>query len=214
MARRAFPADDRRGRQRRLPGIRVPVVRCVRSEPVSGVGSHNSVTVRRDDGRLRRQARAGAARAAAPGGNFTGFRAAYSGFPTPWGVKPGAWSLVPAFLTLYPLIPYPARAHEADGREGAYFPSTMRPLRVFAAGRPGRKSATMSGRAGNRRRMPRSGASRRPAAALPLYAHLPAASPRHRPAAMKRIFARSRCRERPPPAALCTGLGATFVRLR
>jgi hypothetical protein len=36
---------------------------------------------------------------------------------------------------------------------------------------------------------------RRPAAALPLYARLPAASPRHRPAAMKRIFARSRCRE-------------------
>jgi hypothetical protein len=43
--------------------------------------------------------------------------------------------------------------------------------------------------AGNRRRMPRSGVSRRPAAALPLYARLPAASPRHRPPAMKRIFA-------------------------
>src|ERR1700732_2438530 len=44
--RRAFPADDRRGRQRRLPGIRVPVVLRVRSGPVSGVGSHNSGTVR------------------------------------------------------------------------------------------------------------------------------------------------------------------------
>jgi hypothetical protein len=54
-------------------------------------------------------------------------------------------------------------------------------------GRAGRKSA----------RMPRTGASRRPAAALPLYARLPAASPPHRPPAMKRIFARSRCRERP-----------------
>jgi hypothetical protein len=75
-----------------------------------------------------------------------------------------------------------------------------------AAGRPGRKSATMGGRAGNRRRMSRSGASRRPPAALPLYARLPAASPRHRPAAMKRIFARSRCRERSLPAALCIGL--------
>ena len=29
--RRAFPADDRRGRQRRLPGIRVPLVRSTRS---------------------------------------------------------------------------------------------------------------------------------------------------------------------------------------
>src|ERR1700730_6503493 len=39
-------ADARRGSQRRLPGIRVPVVLRVRSGPVSGVGSHNSVTVR------------------------------------------------------------------------------------------------------------------------------------------------------------------------
>jgi len=71
-----------------------------------------------------------------------------------------------------------------------------------AAGRQARKSATMDGRAGSRRRMPRSGASRRPAAALPLYARLPAASPRHRPSAMKRIFARSRCRERPLPGGI------------
>jgi hypothetical protein len=50
-----------------------------------------------------------------------------------------------------------------------------------SAGGPGRKSATMGGRDGNQRRSPRSGASRRPAMALPLYAPLPAASPRHRP---------------------------------
>ena len=56
--------------------------------------------------------------------------------------------------------------------------------------------------AGNRRRMPRSGVSRRPAAALPLYARLPAASPRHRPPAMKRIFAPSRCPRRRPATAL------------
>jgi hypothetical protein len=37
-----------------------------------------------------------------------------------------------------------------------------------AAGRLGRKRATMSGRAGNRRRMPRSGESRRPGAVLPI----------------------------------------------
>ena len=36
----------------------------------------------------------------------------------------------------------------------------------------------------------------------------------HRPPAMKRIFAPSRCRERPLPAALCTGHGATFGRPR
>jgi hypothetical protein len=53
----------------------------------------------------------------------------------------------------------------------------------------------------NRRR----GASRRPAAAPPLYARRPASSPRHWSPAMKRIFARSRCQGRPLPAALCTG---------
>jgi hypothetical protein len=39
---------------------------------------------------------------------------------------------------------------------------------------------------------------------------LPAASPRHRPSTVKRIFAQSRCRERPPQVALYTGRGATF----
>jgi hypothetical protein len=82
-----------------------------------------------------------------------------------------------------------------------------------AAGRQDSKSATMGGRAGKRRRIRRSGASRRPAAA-PLYARWPAGFPRHRPPAMKRIFARSRRQGRPLPAALCTGRGATFVRLR
>jgi hypothetical protein len=81
-----------------------------------------------------------------------------------------------------------------------------------AAGRQGSKSATMGGRAGKRRRIRRSGASRRPAAAL--YARWPAGSPRHRPPAMKRIFARSRRQGRPLPAALCTERGATFGRLR
>src|SRR5437016_608106 len=78
----------------------------------------------------------------------------------------------------------------------------------------GADRATMGGRAGNRRHIRRSGASRRPAAAAPFCARWPASCPRHRPPAMKRIFAWSRCQGRPLPAALCTGRGATFVRLR
>jgi hypothetical protein len=41
-----------------------------------------------------------------------------------------------------------------------------------------------------------------PGELLPFYARLPAASPRHRPPAMKRIFAPSRCRRRRPATAL------------
>jgi hypothetical protein len=37
-----------------------------------------------------------------------------------------------------------------------------------------------------------------PAAALPLYARLPAASPRHRPPTMKRIFLPDRAAEKDP----------------
>ena len=81
-------------------------------------------------------------------------------------------------------------------------------------GRQDGKSATMGGRVGNRHRIRRSGASRWPAAAAPLYVGWPAGSPCHRPAAMKRIFVRSRCQGRPLLAGVCTGPGATFVRPR
>jgi len=79
---------------------------------------------------------------------------------------------------------------------------------------PGRKSATMGGRAGNQRRSPRNGASRRPATALPLYAHLPAASP-----PSSAIDGETHSCLVPLPrktrrAALGIGRGATVVRLR
>jgi hypothetical protein len=50
---------------------------------------------------------------------------------------------------------------------------------------------SMGGRAGNQRRMPRSGASRRPGAVLPLCAHLPAASPQAYGTPTHKLFERS-----------------------
>src|SRR5215472_14624116 len=82
-----------------------------------------------------------------------------------------------------------------------------------AVGKRVSKSATTGGRAGNRHRSRRSGASRLWVPGPPFHGPRPAGPPRHRPPPMKRIFVRYGCQGKPLPAALCTGRGAAVGRL-